>query len=88
MIKNVIGAVIGAQLAKNTHKVDNGTGAVLGSLAPMVLARLSLPAMIAVGAGGYLLKRHRDKQAAIPTRSAAPMTSANPAPVTTSHSAI
>ena len=62
MIKNIIGAVAGAKLAQNT-KVDNGTGAILGSVAPALIARLSLPALIAIGAGGYLLKRHRDQQA-------------------------
>lgn len=64
MIKNIIGAVVGAKLAKNTPKVDNGTGAILGSIAPLVIARMSLPTMLAVGAGGYLLKKHREKQAA------------------------
>lgn len=63
MIKNIIGAVAGAKLAQNT-KVDNGTGAILGSVAPAIIARMSLPAMLAIGAGGYLLKRHRDQQAA------------------------
>jgi hypothetical protein len=62
MIKNIIGAVAGAKLAQNT-KVDNGTGAILGSIAPALIARLSLPALVAIGAGGYLLKRHRDQQA-------------------------
>ncbi len=65
MIKNILGAVVGARLAKNTPKVDNGTGAILGSIAPAVIARMSLPAMIAIGAGGYLLKRHRDPQAGV-----------------------
>ncbi|MFO6430215.1 hypothetical protein ACLBKT_09005 [Erythrobacter sp. W302b] len=62
MIKNIIGAVAGAKLAQNT-KVDNGTGAILGSIAPALIARLSLPALVAIGAGGYLLKRYRDQQA-------------------------
>lgn len=61
MIKNIIGAVAGAKLAQNT-KVDNGTGAILGSVAPALIARMSLPAMIAIGAGGYLFKRYRDQQ--------------------------
>lgn len=64
MIKNILGAVVGAKLAQNSAKVDNGTGAILGSIAPAVIARMSLPAMIVVGAGGYLIKRYRDQQAA------------------------
>lgn len=64
MFKNILGAVVGAQLAKNTTKVDNGTGAIIGSIVPAVIARMSLPAMVAVGVGGYLFKRHRDQKAA------------------------
>ena len=88
MIKNVLGAVLGAQLAKKTSKVDNGTGAVLGSLAPMVIARMSLPTMVAFGAGGYLLKRYRDKQAAPQTGSATPMQASTPTPMTPPQSTI
>lgn len=66
MIKNIIGAAVGANIAKNT-KVDNGTGAILGSLAPAVIARMSLPAMVAIGVGGYMFKRHRDKQNGVST---------------------
>lgn len=62
MIKNIIGAAMGAQIAKKLPNVGNGTGAVLGSVAPLALARLSLPALVAIGAGGYLLKRYRNKQ--------------------------
>ena len=62
MIKNILGAAVGAQLAKNTTKVDNGTGAIIGSIAPAIIARMSLPAMVAIGVGGYLFKRHRDQQ--------------------------
>lgn len=88
MIKNVLGAVLGAQLAKKSSKVDNGTGAVLGSLVPMVIARMSLPAMVAVGAGGYLVKRYRDKQAAPQAGSAVSNHTTTPAPVTTPQSTI
>lgn len=76
MIKNILGAVVGAKLAQNSTKVDNGTGAIVGSIAPALIARMSLPALIAVGAGGYLLKRHRDQKAANGTASEA----ATPAP--------
>ncbi|PLK23837.1 hypothetical protein C0V72_07220 [Porphyrobacter sp. TH134] len=72
MIKSIIGAAMGAQVAKKIPNVDNGTGAVLGSIVPMVLARLSLPTMLAIGAGGYLFKRYRDKQAAERTNPAQP----------------
>lgn len=64
MIKNILGGLVGSQLAKSTTKIDNGTGAILGSIAPTLIARMSLPALIAIGVGGYLFKRHRDQQAA------------------------
>lgn len=73
MIKNILGAVVGAKLAEKSTKVDNGTGAILGSIAPAVIARMSLPALIAVGAGGYLFKRHRDQQAAANGNASEPM---------------
>lgn len=66
MIKNVIGAIVGSKLAQNSAKVDNtagaATGAIAGTVLPFVLSRMSLPALVAIGAGGYLLKRYRDKQ--------------------------
>lgn len=71
MIKNILGAVVGANLAKKT-KVDNGTGAILGSVAPALIARMSLPAMVALGVGGYLFKRHRDQQEGLPQQGSAP----------------
>ena len=66
MIKNVIGAIIGSKLAQKSTNVDSTTGAATGAIAgtviPMVLARMSLPALVVIGAGGYLFKRYRDKQ--------------------------
>lgn len=64
MIKNILGGLVGSRLAKNTTSIDNGTGAMLGSIAPALIARMSLPALIAIGVGGYLFKRHRDQQTA------------------------
>lgn len=80
MIKNILGAVVGANLAKNS-RVDSGTGAILGSVAPAVIARMSLPVMVAIGVGGYLFKRHRDQQqvTAASDNTSAPATPALPA---------
>ena len=64
MIKNLIGAKLGAEIAKKSTKVGTKSGAALGAIAPLAIARLSLPALVAVGAGGYLLKRYRDRSAA------------------------
>ncbi|MHA7820069.1 MAG: hypothetical protein ACX930_10530 [Erythrobacter sp.] len=66
MIKNVVGAIVGSKLAQNSTNVGNtagaATGAIAGTVLPFVLSRMSLPALVAIGAGGYLLKRYRDKQ--------------------------
>lgn len=68
MIKNIIGAIVGAKLAGKSPKADSATGATTGALVvsaiPFIVSRLSVPSMIAIGAGGYLLKRHHDKQEA------------------------
>ena len=62
MIGKVIGAFVGDRLAKQTTAVGGATGAALGVVATTVLRRMSLPAMIAVGAGGYLVKKFIDRQ--------------------------
>lgn len=64
MIKNILGAVIGAKIAGKSPKVDNPAGAATGALAasviPFVISRLSVPVMVAILAGGYLLSRQKD----------------------------
>jgi ABC-type sugar transport system substrate-binding protein len=60
MIRNLIGAKLGAEFAKKSSHVGTGRGAALGALAPLAIARLSLPALVAISAGGYLFKRYRD----------------------------
>lgn len=68
MIKNIVGAIIGAKLAGKSPKADSAAGATTGALAasaiPFIISRLSLPSMLAIGGAGYLLKRHRDKKEA------------------------
>ncbi|QFT76912.1 hypothetical protein [Erythrobacter sp. THAF29] len=64
MLKNVIGAVLGSKLAPKSPTTGSATGAMLASAVPFVLSRFSIPTMLAVGAGGYLIKRHLDKKAA------------------------
>ena len=62
MIGKIIGAVAGKKAADHMRGVSGPTGAILGATAPMLLRRLSLPAMLAVAAGGYAFKRYKDKQ--------------------------
>lgn len=61
MIGKVIGALVGDKLAKQTRGVSGGSGALMGVVAASVLRRLSLPAMLAIGAGGYLAKKASEK---------------------------
>ena len=62
MIGKIIGAVAGKKAADHMRGVSGPTGAILGATAPMLLRRLSLPAMLAIAAGGYAFKRYKDKQ--------------------------
>ena len=62
MIGKIIGAVAGKKAADHIRGVSGPTGAILGAAAPMLLRRLSLPAMLAIAAGGYAYKRYQDKQ--------------------------
>ena len=61
MIGKIIGAAVGGSIAKNTRGIDGTTGAVLGAAVPFVLSRLSIPGMIAMGVGGYFVKKYLDK---------------------------
>lgn len=61
MIGKMIGAFVGSKAAQHSRSLEGPTGAVLGVLAPAILRRVSLPAMIAIGAGGYLVKKMIDK---------------------------
>jgi len=61
MIRKLIGAAIGARVAKRHPAAGGATGVVIASAVPFVLKRLSLPGMIALGVGGYVAKRVIDK---------------------------
>lgn len=62
MFGKVIGAVAGAQAAKHSAAIGGTGGAFLGALAVPLVRRLSIPALLVVGAGGYLVKRAYDKR--------------------------
>ncbi|QYJ07901.1 hypothetical protein [Qipengyuania flava] len=61
MIGKVIGAFVGDRIAKQTKGIGGASGAALGVIATSVLRRMSLPAMIALGVGGYVAKKVIDK---------------------------
>lgn len=79
MLKKIIGAAIGAKLARNSPAVGGATGAALGAAVPWVLGRLSIPGMIALAAGGYVAKRVLDRKE--PRTYRTPTAPTNPVPV-------
>ena len=86
MIGKVIGAFVGDRIAKQTKGVGGATGAALGVVATTMLRRMSLPAMLALGAGGYVAKKFMDKKDA-EDRQTAPATSSAPSATTTTKAA-
>tara|TARA_B100002049_G_C15734300_1_gene231757 strand:+ start:121 stop:381 length:261 start_codon:yes stop_codon:yes gene_type:complete len=78
MIGKVIGAFVGDKLAKQTSAVGGASGAALGVIATTVLRRMSLPAMVALGVGGYVAKKVLDKKQDDEAVSAPPKTSTAP----------
>ena len=59
MLGKLAGALIGRRIAGRN---SGAKGAILGIGAAALARRLSLPAMLAVAAGGYAYKRYQDKQ--------------------------
>lgn len=69
MIGKIFGAVVGSKVAQHVRGVEGPTGAAIGALVPMVLRRISLPAMVALGVGGYFAKKVMDRNAPPPKTS-------------------
>lgn len=61
MIGKIITAAIGNKVAKNTRGIGGPAGAAIGFIAPAILRRVSLPAMLALAAGGYAAKKLGEK---------------------------
>lgn len=81
MIRKLIGAAIGASVAKRHPAAGGVTGVVLASAVPFVIRHLSLPGMIAMGVGGYVAKRYMDRKESAQTASLTPPPATNPIPV-------
>lgn len=64
MFGKVIGAVVGSKIAKSAGGIGGPGGAILGLGAATLAKRMSLPVMIALGAGGYFLKKRQEKKTA------------------------
>lgn len=64
MLGKIIGAGLGAKVAERTKSIGGPAGAAIGAAAPLILRRLSIPAMLAIAAGGYAYKKYSDKKEA------------------------
>ncbi|MET4132813.1 hypothetical protein ABIE62_001949 [Porphyrobacter sp. MBR-155] len=62
MIRKMIGAAIGARVAKGHPALGGATGAFVATAVPFVVSRFSFPAMVALGVGGYVAKRFLDQR--------------------------
>lgn len=68
MIGKLIGAIAGKHVARNVSGGNGNGGALLGVAAATLARRLGPIGLVAAAAGGYVLKRHYEKQkAAEPT---------------------
>jgi hypothetical protein len=70
MIGKMIGALVGGKMAQNARGIGGPTGAAIGAAVPMVLSRLSIPAMLVMGVGGYAVKKYMDRKDDGTTKSA------------------
>lgn len=62
MFRRIIGGAIGAKLAKGHPALGGATGVMLATAVPFIISRVSFPAMVAMGVGGYVVKRVLDKR--------------------------
>ena len=70
MIGKIIGGIAGAKMAEKTSNIGGTGGALLGATAVAVVRRLSLPALLAVGAGGYAYKKYSERKTKSPAEKA------------------
>ena len=71
MIGKIVAAYLGSKAAKETSALGGSTGAALGVAATALISRMSLPALAAVTAGGYLAKKLAAKGKQTPARAPA-----------------
>jgi len=61
MFRQIIGATLGSKLAKQAPAVGGATGVAIATAVPFILSRMSVPAMLVIGVGGYAAKRYFGK---------------------------
>ena len=80
MLGKLIGAVVGGKMAEQTKDISGPAGAAIGAAVPFIISRMSIPAMIAMGVGGYAVKRYMDRKE--PTTPQTPATATHSTPST------
>ena len=63
MIGKIIGAFAGSKMAEKTSGISGPGGALLGMASVAVVRRLSIPALVVLGAGGYAYKKYSERRA-------------------------
>jgi hypothetical protein len=64
MLGKVIGAVAGRKVSKHISGISGPGGAVLGVAAAALMRRMGPAGLVAAAVGGWVLKRHFEKQEA------------------------
>ena len=62
MLGKILGAFAGKKAAEHTSAIGGTSGAILGAAGATLLKRASLPTLVAVTAGGYALKKWKDRR--------------------------
>lgn len=62
MIGKIIGAVAGSKVAKHSSGMSGPFGAAAGVVTASALRKMSVPAVVALAAGGYFAKKAMDKK--------------------------
>ena len=62
MFRQIIGAALGSKVAAQAPAIGGVTGAAIATAVPFVISRISIPAMLVIGVGSYVAKRHFDKK--------------------------
>ena len=61
MIGKAFGAIAGAKVARRSGQLGSTRGALLGLATSLIVRKLSIPAMLAIAAGGYMAKVTSDR---------------------------
>lgn len=64
MLGKIIGARMGQELARRTSNLSTTAGAAIGAVAPTVLRRVGIPALVVLGVGGFAVKKLLDRRKA------------------------